>query len=625
MVGSQETATFQIADLTVDCGRREVRRNGRVLDVPKLSFDVLLALIQESPNAMTIDQLMDRVWSGKVVNPETVTKRLELLRNALGDDSSDPKYIGLLRGHGYRLIPKVKPADTGSSNFKVTFAAVFALLAIALTWTLINHTREVSPKHSIAVLPFLSLSEAPDDEYFADGLSEELSHALANVEGLKVTGRTSSFFYKGKNEDLRKIGQELGVANVLEGSVRRSGDTIRITAQLINAEDGYHLWSQTYDRNIKDLIAIQQDIATHVVDELRIELMPEVSDLLNPKMETDPDTYLIYLKALNLSQSLALNLSDAQELVEEVLARDPDFAPGWTLLGVNHVKSLVGGLEDYKYGWVEGWREVKKAIERSEAIEPEQGQLKAIQGVYTWVFEQNPQSAAPYFEEALRLSTSDLDVVMAVSSFAKHIGRLQDAQKLEEFMVNRDPLCTRCLHSLAKTSRYNRQLEKAEKNIRKFQALVGRGGGERSLGIVLIMQGRYQEAIESFNQFDHHLFLRDQGIALAKFGLGDVTGFDADMKKLVQQWGDKEPWVIAEAFAYAGRADDAFYWLEKSARHRPMDMQTVHQEPLYENIHKDPRWQIFLSRIGSSKDQLATIEFNLAELIPEIKQENRLP
>ncbi len=624
MVGNQATAKYKIADLTIDSSTREVCRGSEILEVPKLSFDVLLALMAASPGALTNDQLMDQVWTGKVVNPETVTKRLELLRNALGDDSNNPKYIGVLRGHGYRLIPKVKPITSRKHNKTALTAFFLIAVAIALAWTFSQKPTQTHPERSIAVLPFLSLSEKTDDEFFADGLSEELSHALANVDGLKVTGRTSSFYYKGKNEDLRKVGQELDVKHVLEGSVRRSGSKIRITAQLINTEDGYHLWSQTYDRDIQDLIDIQQDIATHVTQELRVKLMPRVSETLYPNMETDADTYLIYLKALNLSKRLARHVAQTQELLEEVLARDPDYAPAWTLLGTNHVKSLVGGLEQYKYGWAEGWREVKTAIDKSEAIEPKQGKLMALKGVYVWVFEQNPKAAAPLFEEALRLSSFDLDVVMSVSSYAKHIGRLQDAQELEEFMVSRDPLCDWCLHSLAKTSRYNRQLQKAEKNIRKYQTLID-GGGERSLGIVLLMQGRYQEAIESFQKLDHHLFLRDQGIALARYGMGDVVGFESAIENLIHDWGDTQPWVIAEAYAYAGNADKAFSWLEKSAKHRPMDLQTLHQEPLYENLESDPRWDVLLTKLGSNTHQLKQIDFEISSLVSKLKKDDLSP
>ena len=297
---------YRFADLRVDVGRRAVTRGTSDIHLPKLSFDLLRALIEAAPNLVSNDELSRAVWHGVIVGPETVTQRIKLLRDALGDNPEAPRYIAGLRGQGYRILQPV----TMESEFAATPSAapIFkrqirsrlvplvvggTVLAVALAYSFIDQllvarrgeaTQQAMPSdavvafkpppHSIAVLPFANLSADREQEYFSDGLSEDLITALSKFPGLKVMGRTSSFRFRDRKEDSQTIGAQLGVAYLLEGSVRRAGNVVRVSTQLINVADGSTQWSERYDRPYRDLFALQDDITRAVAGVLKTQIMP---------------------------------------------------------------------------------------------------------------------------------------------------------------------------------------------------------------------------------------------------------------------------------------------------------------------------------------------------------------
>jgi TolB-like protein len=287
------------------------------------------------------------------------------LRRALQDDSGDPKYIETVPKRGYRLIGQIRLPDatrleknqahsvfiTQLYEHKMAFGTVtvlaFALAYFAYNEFVIRQVQEEAPattstqfegktendrsKISVAVLPFVNMSDDPGNDYFSDGLSEEIINLLAKVPGLKVIGRTSSFAFKGTNEDLRVIGRALGVKTVLEGSVRKSGDRVRIAAQLIDVSDGTHLWSETYDRTMTDIFAVQNDVAAAIIDALQIHVGANPTRG-HPTENTD--AYALFLKArasINTSKWL-----DAEELLLKAIELDPKFAEAFELLAATY-------------------------------------------------------------------------------------------------------------------------------------------------------------------------------------------------------------------------------------------------------------------------------------------------
>lgn len=353
----RERERYRAGDLVIDADSRQVSREGRNLRILGLSFDLLLALIRAAPGIVSIPQLMDRVWPDRVVNPETVSQRIKLLRDALGDDSHDPRYIAAERSRGYYLavpveriddeeaIPEPNGTATGSwwapSHAAVISAVVLVIalvtLAVFLTTEDQNRGRIAADEpRRIAVLPF-EHGKGEADEDFADGLTEELINALVQLEDLRVTARTSAFHFKGKPEPVTKIADELGVDYVVEGMVRRSGEDLRISAQLIRADQGFHMWSRTYDRKLTDLFDVQHDIAERVAESLGILLDDEKRRRMRLSGINNVQAYAayrngreFYLRAHGEQSDQRIELlMEANTWFDRAIEREPDFAEAY--------------------------------------------------------------------------------------------------------------------------------------------------------------------------------------------------------------------------------------------------------------------------------------------------------
>ncbi len=617
MAADDAEKIINIKDLVVDTGARRVTRGDEEIALPKLSFDLLVALARAAPDTLSIDQLMDQVWGKAVVSPATVAKRVELLRQALGDDSADPRYIALVRGHGYRLI-----AD-GSTNTRTpargprwiiaaVAATVIAVVVVGITW--MSGSGRPAPEKSVAVLPFVAMSQDDDVGIFADGLTEEVSHALANIAELKVTGRTSSFHYKNRNEDLREIGSTLGVAHLLEGSVRRSDDRIRVTAQLIDADDGFHLWSKVYDSTPADTLRIQEDIARNVADALRVTLSLEQEQALVAHSDIDPDSYLLYLRAQTLASRAGPSTperDEVQSLLETVLERHPDYVPALLWLAKLEATRLRFYDESYEVRWDEGWSRVRHNAERVIELEPGNAEAHAVVSSAAWHHKRDAVEANRYISQALALGPTNLYVLRLARESARALGRFDLTLELDRSLVARDPLCVGCRMWLTQSYAQLGRFEEAEQTIRETKILMGSSGGEWTLGTILLHRGRPAAALESFSPLDHHLYLRLAGRAMALHDLGRHEESAAEIAALEAEWAMEQPIIIAQVYAYIGRSDLAFDWIGRDLEGRADFARGDYLDTLFANLHSDPRWLPLLERIGRSPAQLARVPFEV--------------
>jgi TolB-like protein len=454
------------------------------------------------------------------------------------------------------------------------------------------------------------MSIDPEGEIFADGLTEELSHVLASLGDLKVAGRTSSFYFKGRNEDLREIGETLGVAHVLEGSVRQSGNHLRITAQLINTADGFHLWSESYDREMSDIIDIQKDIAQAVALKLKSSSrdVGELSDLSNATIS--PEAYALYLKAVSLSPyGKTRDLAEAQALAEQVTEMAPDFAPSWNRLAAIHGRRLVYGDPEYDVSPHESLAISGEAVKRALALDPTSGEAYANLGGAAWVFERDIGKAAPLIEKALELDPWNLDIVSFAADFAKYIGRQDEALVLEELLVSRDPICYTCRANLASSYLYAHRFDDAEV---QFQTLRSIGGGhDWTLGTIFLLKQQPELAREYFQRIEGIEQLRQLGEALALHDLGRTDESSQLLDQVAIETSDSDPLAIAQAFAYVGEVDRAFEWLEQALPAATLYLQTSFPHPLYDKLRDDLRWHDIMKRIGRAPEQLDEIPFSL--------------
>lgn len=357
---------YRVDDLVVDLARASVMRGDIEIALPKLSFDLLVACIEAAPAIVSVDQLMDRVWPGLVVSPETVSQRVKLLRDALGDDSKSPRYIAVVRLRGYRLVAGVERlagpnalAEATPKARRLSGRAVFGIVAAAVLTVasvLWFATRDASqdarqatpvPVRSIAVLPFENLSTAEDGEILAFGIPETILHQLANVPELVVIARTSSFALAGADRDVRDVGRQLNVRFLLEGSVQRLGQRLRITSQLVDTQTGAHVWSLQFDRTPQDVFAMQDEIALQVVRALQVSLDPAITEKLTGTGTANFDAYLAYLQGRAvMAKWQVASLQDAVEHFSQATELDPSFAPAYVELAAARLRQVEFEVTD---------------------------------------------------------------------------------------------------------------------------------------------------------------------------------------------------------------------------------------------------------------------------------------
>jgi TolB-like protein/DNA-binding winged helix-turn-helix (wHTH) protein len=337
------SARFRIGDLTLDTGRRLLICDSKPVALGPLTYQLLLTLVEAAPNVVTHDELARSIWGGRPVSPETISQRVKLLRDALSDDPHNPRYVELIRGQGYRLLPRVEVLPNESParhrrRWVVLTGAAFSLAAAAalVFWIIAAQTDAVRGSPSIAVLPFADLSPGRDQQYLADGIAEEILNVLSRATTLRVIARTSSFSFRGKDADVRRIAEALGVTHVLEGSVRKAGDRIRVTVRLVDASDGRRFWSESYDRGVDDILALQVHVARSVAAELRANLQ-NLADV--PARGVKPEAYDLYLRG---QQKIRFDdYGEAVRYFEQAIAIDPAFIPGYHGLGLAYIMEVV--------------------------------------------------------------------------------------------------------------------------------------------------------------------------------------------------------------------------------------------------------------------------------------------
>jgi TolB-like protein/tetratricopeptide (TPR) repeat protein len=323
-----EPMKYSLADLTIDTGRQLVSRAASPITLPNLSFELLLALVRAAPNLVSLDELMRLVWPGVIVSPETVSQRIKLLRDALEDDPRQPRYVAGLRGRGYHIVPPVvQVADP----------------ALATSPSLISPNKETPPpapsegetvpeRVAICVLPFANMSGDPEQTYFSDGITEDVITELSRWRLLAVRSRSASFRYRGAAVDTQQVARELNVRFIVEGSLRRIGERVRISVQLIDNETGSHVWAEKFDRELTQLFAVQDQVVQTIVSTLVGRVW--VSDVVRARRKPAASlaAYECVLKGNALAWDDPDGLAEARRLFEKAIEIDPGYGHAHALL-----------------------------------------------------------------------------------------------------------------------------------------------------------------------------------------------------------------------------------------------------------------------------------------------------
>ena len=447
-------------------------------------------------------------------------------------------------------------------------------------------------KKSVAVLPFVNMSEEASNEYFSDGLSEELLNLLAKVPELHVAARTSSFAFKGEKADIPSLAGKLNVANVLEGSVRKAGDRVRITVQLIEAASGYHLWSETYDRTLDDIFAIQDEIARSVVDALKISLLGDVPTAT----ETDPQTFALYLQGMYFTTSGEPDQFDmAVQVFMEALSRDPDYAPAWSGLARVYWYQISYGVADKA-------ERIEKAFEASDrALDLDDGlaEAYAVKALLSTSFDGQWSRAEAAISRGLEIAPGSAQVVIQAGHLARAQGRVDDAERHLRQAIALDPLNTTGHIWLSMLLMSQGRLDESVELIEQILALnPKRAVAHQLLGRVHVLRGQAQAALEELDR-EPDEFWKRYGINLALFAAGRQDEAGAILQQLIDGVeGESAYFQVAESMAFRGRLDEAFDWLELAYEHRDNGIVEMMTSPFLRPLHTDARWPALLDKLG---------------------------
>jgi len=622
---SKDPSILRIGAWRVDPALDEMSKNGTTVKLERRTMQLLMCLAQHAGQVVSVDQLLDQVWAGVVVTPGSVYQAVASLRRLLGDDTKEPAYIANVPRRGYRLVAPVSPwvdasevtpgpppspsveaaartvPMTGSAGRRASVAISIALVA-ALGYFVIDElwlSKRVAVQgptlandKSIAVLPFVDMSEKHDQEYFADGMSEELIGLLAQVADLKVPARTSSFYFKGKQATVRDIAKALGVGHVLEGSVRKAGDTIRVTVQLIRADNGYYAWSKSYDRDVKDIFKVQDEIAGAVVEALKIKLgpAPHVSSHRTSSTEAY-NQFLLGRQFFNRG-----NLDGWQRSVEayhKAIALDPRY-------GAAHAGLALS--EEYLADWngdAAGLKRAEEAADKAVTLAPDEAAGYAVRADLRASFSWDWAGAQADLQKALALDPSDSEVQRLYGFLLAGLGRLPEAIAAQTKAAELDALSNLAWRNLGRSLIEGQDFAAAHEALRRALEIEPQSARSLSyLGTLQLLEGNAVEALASFRKITDDEAFRLCGISMAEHTLKDPKASQQSLDELIAKHAQDAAYQIAEVHAWRNEKDKAFEWLERAYLQRDGGLVEIKVDPLLTHLRADARYPAMLHKMN---------------------------
>ncbi len=460
---------------------------------------------------------------------------------------------------------------------------------------------------SIAVLPFVNRSSNADDEYFSDGLADELLNVLSKIKGLRVIARSSTFSFKHKQATAGEIGRALDVATLLEGSVRKVGNRVRISVQLVNVADSSHLWSETYDRTLDDIFAVQDDIARSVVKELRALLLGQDVDSKSSgeaRAEVaaaavgrgrNPEAHRLFLQGRYLYTRIAnADLTAGIEMLKRAVTLDPDHAMAWATLGQAYPWAAGTGLMLP----AEGMALAREAARRALAIEPNLAEAHVALGLVQNWYEYDWAGAEASFQRALELAPGSADALQAMGMLEYCLGRYDRALDFLRRTIDADPLSMIGPSYVARILWSAGRLEEAEAEVRANLARTTSTSREQAvLALVLLEQGRPEEALAEA-QKEGTEWARLWSLGMVYWALGKRSESDEALTQLERKHADSSAFQVAQVHAARGEVDAAFEWLTGAHGEHDAGIGLIKVSPTLRSLHNDPRWPAFLRQIG---------------------------
>ena len=580
-------------------------------------------------NGKTTGEMMEAIFTQEPaapvrLNPKTPPKLEEIIAKALEKDrnlryqSAAEMRTDLQRlkrdssmSHTVRAsTPYVEasvPQAPAANKSRWVFAAAIVVVLFTATIFYVGRRAKVadqkvegptSPtvKTAIAVLPFKNMSADKDQEYFSDGLTEELTDMLAKNKNLRVISRTSAFSFKGKETDIKTIAQKLNVTHVLEGSVRKAGNQVRITAQLIEVATDSHLWSESYDRQMQNIFAVQDDIATSVANALKITLEGSES----PKtQQRNPEAYNAYLQGRYFyDRRTKEDLEKSIDYYQQALRIDPNYARAWAGLSRVHARQADAGYVLVEESYVKARKEAQRSMDLDSTLADAYVAISWIKRSYDWDW----TAADAACKHALELEPTNVDVLSSAALLSYTLGRFDEGIALSLRAIELDPLSATAYFRLGSLYYYAGRISESEAAFRKVLELnPQRPVAHSLLGLIYLEQSKSQQALTEIQKEPDPVW-RSQGLAMAHHALGNKSEADSVLKEYIKQYQSVAAVQIAEIYASRGEIDKAFEWLERAYKQRDGGLSQIKGDPRLHNLWSDPRWNAFLKKMNLPLD-----------------------
>src|SRR6266853_3112585 len=615
------------------------------------AFDVLLFLAQNPNRLITKDELLKAVWGETFVEEGNLTQYISHLRKALADNSEDSQLIVTISGKGYQFTGDVALAETPDvtkrdaaqvpasgvsspgiaveakadnqnspaeatnvlespkvnaaipkTGSRLRTAAVLSAFAVALvvggytSWRRFRAPPPRSEKIMLAVLPFQNLTGDPKQEYLADGLTEEMISQLGRLhpEQLGVIARTSVMGYKHGDQRLDQIGRDLSVQYVLENSLRGSGDHLRVMVQLLQVKDQSHLWGQDYDYRPRDILSLENDVATAVAREVQIRLNPQQQAGLTRVRPVNPEAFDAYMEGrFFLDRDSAGDLNSAASYFEQAIQQDSSYAVAWVGLSWARFRQADRGSVPLNEG---RWRS-REAVERALVLDPNLPEAHARIGQIKRLADWDWAGASASLQRALELDPGNSAVLGLAAGLAISFGRFEEAMELLRRAIALDPLNAALRGDLAEICFTMGRLEEAEVHFKKALELdPGLAPNHEGLGLVYLAQGRAQDALTEIEREQMGMW-RLQGQAVAYYALRRKKESDTALSELIAKYQSQNAFLIAEVYSFQKEPDQAFKWLDRAYVQHDSGVPETKASTLLKNLRGDPRYTAFLKKL----------------------------
>jgi serine/threonine-protein kinase len=516
---------------------------------------------------------------------------------------------------------------TGRKIIRITMAVaviasallIFQLVRPHLTSTNLSSSESNYSRNekSVAVLAFANLSDDKGSEYFSDGISEELLTVLQKIPGLHVAARTSAFSFKGKNATAQEIGAKLGVAHLVEGSVRKAGDVVRIAARLTQANSGEEQWSENYTRNLKDVFAVQTELAQTIVEQLRGQLTngsanPTAKAQIQAEVRAAAKGGTNNIKAHEsylqgrffLNRHSEKETDQARAAFERAVQLDPSFALAWAGLAQAHVWDCNYGTQGGQKGFNAHLTAARESVERALAIESDLPEALYPRAMIETNFDYNWKGAAETSRRALALAPQDPALLMEAGNLAQVRGEIAQGIDFFRRAVALDPVNAQARAFLANgLSNSGKQEEARAEYARVIELNPSAPNSHAAIGLTYVSEGKFEEAAV-VAQKDAAEWARLLTVSCARWGQKQIPESDAALADLIAKFGDTAAYQIAEVYSYRNDKDHAFEWLQRARRQRDAGLAGLRSDILLPNLHEDPRWDGLLRSMGLADDQL---------------------